>query len=787
MSSLDRKLIRDMLHMKGQVIAICAVIGCGVGTFIMSLTALAALQTTQAKYYDDYRFARIFSGLKRAPLTVVPRIERISGVSQVQPRIVRDVTLDVPTLKEPAIGRLISIPERRQSGLNELHLRQGRYIEPERSDEVLVSEGFANAHKYKPGDKVTAILNGRKKQLLIVGVALSPEYVYQLRPGALVPDDKRFGIFWMGRTALSAAFDIEGAFNDICLDLMPGVPEEEVIARVDELLEPYGGLGAYGRYDQISNRFLSDEIKQLRRMGLIVPSIFLIVAAFLLNVVLSRIVALQRDQIAALKAFGYTDVAVGWHYLKFVLAVAVAGVIGGTGVGCYLGQQITEIYGKFYRFPTLQFVLPWPVIGWSFVISGIAAMSGTLGVVYRAMKLPPAEAMRPEAPPMYRPTILERLGFNAWLMQPSRMILRHLERRPLKASFSILGISLAVAILILGRFSTDALDHLLGVHFELVERQDITVSFIEPRNVATMHEIEHLPGVLFVEPFRSVPIKLEFEHRSRRTAIRGLPPVLELSRLLDESQQPIPLPPDGLVLNSKLAQLMGAKLGDVVTVHVLEGERPVRRVPITGISTEMLGTAAYMDMRALNRVMREGDNISGVVLLSDSKRVDELYRKLKDMPQVASVSIKDAAVRSFRDTVIENMLQMQFFNFVFACIIAFGVVYNTARIALSERGRELASLRVLGLTRGEISYILLGELTLLTIVAIPIGLVEGYILVRITTYFLDTELYRVPAIVNPFTYGFSIMVVIVSAIISGLFVRRRLDTLDLIAVLKTRE
>lgn len=787
MRALDRKLLRDMLHMKGQVAAICAVIACGVATLIMSLTALEALRSTQEMYYDQYRFARVFGQLKRAPLSVVHRLERIPGVSHVQPRIVRDVTLDIPTLTEPAIGRLISISERQRIDLNALHLRQGRYIEPERSDEVLVSEGFAEAHGYKPGDKVTAILNGRKKQLLIVGVALSPEYVYQLRPGALVPDDRRFGIFWMGRTALAAAFDMEGAFNDVCLDLLPGTSEAEVVARVDDILETYGGLGAFDREDQISHRFVSDEIKQLRRMGLIVPSIFLIVASFLLNVVLSRIVALQRDQIAALKAFGYADWAVGLHYVKFVLAVAVVGVIGGTVVGSYMGRNITQMYARFYRFPVLYFSLPLSVIGWSLVVSSLAAVSGTLGVVYRAMKLPPAEAMRPEMPPEYRPTVLERLGLNAWLMQPSRMILRHLERRPVQASFSILGISLAVAILILGRFSNDALDFLLDVHFELVERQDVTVAFIEPRNSDSIHEIEHLPGVLFVEPFRSVPVKLQFEHRERRSALRGLPSPLELNCLLDDQQRPITLPADGVVLNSKLAQLLGIGMGQMLTIHVLDGERPVRQVPVTGISTQLLGTAAYMEIGALNRLLREGRNISGVTLQSDANQLDALYRELKEMPQVANVSIKAAAVKSFRDTVMENMLQMQFFNFVFACVIAFGVVYNTARIALSERGRELASLRVLGLTRGEISYILLGELTVLTLIAIPVGLLEGYLLVRITTFFLDTELYRIPAIINPQTYGFAMIVVLVSAIISGLFVRRRLDHLDLIAVLKTRE
>ncbi|MGE5192526.1 MAG: ABC transporter permease, partial [Deltaproteobacteria bacterium] len=456
MKAIDRKLVRDMLHLWGQILAICAVIACGVATFVMSLSALYALQTTQMTYYDRYRFADVFVGLKRAPNALEARLAEIPGVAHAQTRVVRDVTLDLPDLNEPAIGRLISIPENGQIQLNALHLRTGRYIEPGRDDEILAAEGFVEAHGLHPGDKITAIINGRRKDLRIVGTALSPEYVYTIRLGALVPDDKRFGVFWMGRQALASAFDMEGAFNDVCLDLTPGADEQEVIERLDEIVRPYGGLGAHGRRDQISNRFLSDEIRQLQRMGTIIPSIFLSVAAFLLNVVLSRIVALQRDQIAALKAFGYSNLAVGVHYLKLVLAVAVVGVVLGSICGYWFGLNITKIYTRFYKFPMLYFTLPPKVALWALGASAGASIAGTLNVIRRAIHLPPAEAMRPEPPAAYRLTVLERLGLKDLFSQPTRMILRHLERRPFKAFFSSFGMALAVAILILGRFSADS-------------------------------------------------------------------------------------------------------------------------------------------------------------------------------------------------------------------------------------------------------------------------------------------------------------------------------------------
>lgn len=787
MKAIDRKLVRDGLQMWGQILAICAVIACGVATFVMSLSALEALRTTQATYYEQYRFADVFVGLKRAPNSLEPRFAEIAGVAHVQTRVVRDVTLDLPDLNEPAAGRLISIPENGLISLNALHLRSGRYIEAGRDDEVLVAEGFAEAHGFHPGDKVTAIINGRRKDLRIVGTALSPEYVYTIRMGALVPDDKRFGIFWMGRRALAAAFNMEGAFNDVTLDLAPGADEREVIERLDEIVKPFGSLGAHGRHDQISNRFLSDEIKQLQRMGTIIPSIFLSVAAFLLNVVLSRIIALQRDQIAALKAFGYSNLAVGAHYLKLVLGISFVGVVLGSIAGYVLGLDITKMYTRFYKFPMLYFTLPPKVALMALAASTGASVAGTLSVIRRAVNLPPAEAMRPEPPMSYRPTLLERIGLADWFTQPSRMILRHIERRPLKAFFSAFGMSLAVAILMLGRFSADSLDHLLDVQFSLSQRQDVSVNLLEATSMSGFHEIQHLAGVIHVEPRRIVPVRISSEHIQRRTIIQGIIENPELNHLVDENLAAIPLPKEGIVLNSKLAELLGVKLGDTVTVEVLQGARPVRKVPVAGLTTEFLGTMCYMNLWALNRLLGEGDSLTEAYLTADDNRMDELYKRLKETPRVAGVTIKKVSIRSFRETVMENMLQMQFFNVIFACIIAFGVVYNTARISLSERGRELASLRVLGLTRGEISFILLGELAVLTLAALPLGIAMGWALVKTVCMFLDTEMYRIPFVVAPATYGFSVLVVVIAAIFSGLVVRRRLDQLDLIGVLKTRE
>jgi putative ABC transport system permease protein len=787
MRALNRKLLRDLWDIKEQALAIAAVIGCGVATFVMSLSTLASLRLTQETYYDRYRFAQVFATLKRAPQTLEARIAEIPGVSRVQTRVVRDVTLDVAGLTEPAVGRLISIPENSRPKLNDVYLRRGRYIEPGHSEEVLASEGFADAHGFQPGDKVTAVINGRLKRLKIVGVALSPEYIYQIRPGDIFPDDKRFGILWMGRKPLEAAFDMDGAFNDVCLTLMPGASEPEVIRRLDRLTAPYGGLGAYGRHDQVSHRFVSDEIEQLRAMALIAPSIFLGVAAFLLNVVLARIISTQREQIAVLKAFGYTHLDVGVHYLKLVLLIVLVGGTLGTAFGAWMGHGLTVMYTRFYRFPVLKFHLGSDVLVMAAAVSAGAAIVGTLAAVRRAILLPPAEAMRPEPPKTYRATILERLGLAALLSQPARMILRHLERQPWKACLSSFGIALAVSVLILGSFSIDALDYIIDVQFNFAQRQDMNIAFVEPRSVRALHEVAHLPGVIDCEGFRAVPVRLRHENRARRQAIMGYSPDARLQRLINDKVETVSLPPQGIVLATKLAELLGVREGDLVRVEVLEGSRPVRDVPVTGLVTEFLGAGAYMSIDALNHLMREGPTISGSFLTADAQSSGKLYDTLKHTPGVASVTVRKAAIRSFQDTMAENMLQMRMFNVMFATIIAFGVVYNSARLALAERSRELASLRVMGFTRGEISSILLGELAVLVLSALPLGMAIGYGFAAMTALAFDTELYRIPLIVEPRTYAFAVTVVLVSAVVSGLVVRRKLDHLDLVAVLKSRE
>jgi putative ABC transport system permease protein len=786
-SALNRMLLRDLWRLRGQVLATALVMACGVASFVAMRSTYQSLASAQATYYDDFHFADVFARLKRAPESLAGQIHEIPGVADVRTRVVMGVTLDVPGLNEPASGLLVSIPGRHREMLNGLFVRRGRYIEPGRSDEVLVSEAFALANRLQLGDRIGAILNGRWENLRIVGIALSPEYVYEVGGGSIFPDSKRFGVLWMDHDVLGPTFDLDGAFNDVVLSLAPGATSLEVLSRLDLLLVRYGGLGAYARDEQISHRFLSDEIAQNRVSSTYVPMIFLTVAAFLLHITLSRLVGMQRTEIGLLKAFGYSNRVVGRHYLKLAFSMVSGGVLLGAAVGMYLGYKLTEMYQEFYHFPSLPYRMDIQLVGAAALIGYGAAGLGAIAAVRRAAALPPAEAMRPQSPTRFRPGLLERFRLFSVLPASFRLILRNLTRRPGKALLSILGISFAAGILVVGSYFVDAILYLMSAQFDVIQREDVAVWFSEPRSAQARHELARLPGVLRAEPFRTVSVRLRFRHKSHRLQLTGLSSGSLLHRLVDSQLRPVELPPEGMLLSTKLAEILDVRPGESLTVEVLEGSRPTRQITVAGLVDELVGVAAYMDTQALHRLLREAESVSGAYLAVDPWSASRLYATLKKTPAVSSVGIREAMLRSFEEILARSLKVTTLINILFACVIAVGVVYNNARIALSERGHELASLRVLGFTTREVIFILLGEQALLTLAAIPLGCVLGVGLCAFLSERLSAELYRIPFVIHGSTFLFATFVVTAAAALSGILVARRLRHLDLIAVLKTRE
>ncbi len=787
MRPINVKLFRDLSQMKGMVLAIALVMACGIGTFVMYLSTIDSLRQTRTSFYQEYQFADVFAALKRAPEETRQRILDIAGVQQVETRVVSAASLDLEGFEEPVRGLLISLPEGHQPLLNQLYLEQGRLVNPYRDDEVVVSDAFAEAHGFSPGDRLRAIINGRRQSLTIVGVAISPEYIYQLSPGSIVPDYERFGILWMDQDALRAAFNMEGAFNDISLAVSAGANIEAIIDEVDVILEPYGGLGAYSRENQQSDFFLTEEFKQLAQGARVIPSIFLGVAAFLLNVVIGRLVRTQREQIAILKAFGYGNLEIGLHFVKLVTMITLIGLALGALFGIWAGQSMAGLYQDYFRFPYLEYRLEFRVVILATLVSFAASMLGVLLSVRAAISLPAAEAMRPQPPAMYRISVTERLGLKRWLDQPTRMIVRQLERRPLKSFFTVVGIAFGCSIMVMGLLFYGSIDRLVDVQFRIAQQDDLNVTFIEPTSYRAIYDLQGLLGVEHGEPFRAVPVRLRYRHRTYRTSLQGLERNRHLFHLLDVNLNRVNLPDQGLLLSEQFQDILEVEEGDTVFVEVLEGRRGTYEAVIAGFVEQYVGVGSYMELNALNRLIDEGDAISGAYLAVDDRYRSELYTELKSMPRIAGMTIRQSAIDEFYEGVADTWLIMAFFVTVFASITAFSIIYNSTRISLSERSRELASLRVLGFTKGEIAYILLGELGLLTLLSIPLGFALGYGLSAFMVYSLQTDMYRIPLVLLPSTLSFAATVVCVSAILSGVIVYQRILRLDLIAVLKTRE
>jgi putative ABC transport system permease protein len=785
--ALQRKLYRDLWRLRGQVLAIALVMASGVGVLVMALTTVESLEETAVAYYERNRFADVFAQVERAPEHLAARLRQIPGVQAVETRVVRTAVLDVEGFEEPVIGQLVSLPEGEALRLNRLTLRQGRLPRAAAPDEAVLLEPFAKAHGLDPGDRLRAVVNGRWRELTVVGVALSPEFVYAIGPGSLMPDNRRYGIVWLGHEALQAAYDLDGAFNHASLSLLRGTDPAAVVDRVDRLLEGYGGTGAYARADQLSNWFLMSEIDQQRTLSTILPTIFLAVAAFLTHMVLGRLIAVERSEIGLLKAFGYRNRDIALHYVRFALGIGVVGVLLGWFLGYWLGLYNTRVYAEFYHFPFLLF-RPGPQ---AFLAAGAislgAALLGALGAVREAAALPPAEAMRPPAPPMFRRGTLGRSGIANRLDQPTRILLRQVIRWPGRSFITTAGIAMAVAVLVVAMQWLDAIEHMIDVYFLQAQQQDVSVGLAEARSGEIERDLARLPGVIATEPMRSVPAKLRHGWREEREALQGLPARQQLYRVYDAEGRALELPPDGLVISTMLAKLLDVRVGDAITVEVLEGRRPVFDVPVVATFETYIGSPAYIDIHALNRLMHEGPSVTGVHLRVDALERAALFRELKSLPRVSSVTVKQAAVQTFRDTMAETITIFVSFFIVFACALAFGVTYNAARIALSERGRELATLRVLGFTRAEISYILLGEVALLAFLALPLGCLAGYALSTLIVGAFETELYRVPLVVRASTYGWAMLIGGLATAVSAFLVRRRVDRLDLIAVLKTRE
>jgi putative ABC transport system permease protein len=793
LAALHRKLFRDLGHLTGQVVTIALVVACGIASFVAMRGSFASLEYARRRVYEHLRFADLFVELERAPESVRARIEALPGVATAESRIVKPMVVLLSDETEPLRGNAVSLPgsvsggENAEGAINRLRLRDGRLPEFGHPDEAVLLEVFAEARHIRAGDRLPVVLNGKLRRLAIVGIAVSPEYILALSPGAVSTDPGRFPIVWMARDSLAASFQLSGAFNSLVLSLRPSASLAAAIDAVDRELQPWGGLGAIGRDRQPSNQMLQAKLSSLSSMGLLIPTIFLAVAALLVNLVLSRLVIMQQPEIATLKALGYSNQEVGLHFLQFVLVVVGLGIVTGLGLGTWLGEAMIKLYAQYFRLPELGFRLDGRDAVIAVGISFLSACVGAFGSVRRAVRLPPAEAMRPPSPAHYKRSLADRLQLSRLIGPAAQMIVRELERQPMRAVSSALAVAMATALSVTGGFYYDGIGSLYDSQFNQRMREDAAVSFLNPLPERAARELFHLPGVLAAEGLRVVPVSFHAGFRHRDGAVFGYSDDAEMRALRDGQGRLVAPPPEGMLLTGALAHLLGVQVGDQIEIELHEGAHQSLKVAITGLIDEPFGLQGHMRLVTLRRLLDESPHVSMAVLRLDPALRPATEARLKKLPNIVDVTRPKELLQSFRQETGNMILTMSLIIALFAATITIGVVYNNARIALSLRGRDLASLRVLGFTRGEIGAVLIGEQLIQVALALPLGLWLGHKLVQLIVSRVDLETYRLPTLLSVRSYAFAACVTLLAALFSAFLVRRRLDHLDLIGVLKTRE
>ena len=783
---LDRKLIRDLWRMKGQAVAIAVVMALGVMMQVMMSGLVSSLDETRRGYYERYRLADIVAPVTRAPNHVLHQIAALPGVGAVEGRVSGAALIDLAGQAVPLQAQALSLPYEGDSALNAIRLEAGRLFERGRPDEAVLLDSFAAAHGLRPGDTLSATMNGALRAFRITGLARAPEFLYTAAPGEMVPDDSRFGVLWLSPATMEAAFDMDGAFNQALVGLARGAEEAPVIDAIDRLLDRYGATGAFGREDMFSNRFVSEEIDGLRDSARAIPPIFMAVAAFLLNIVIARMVQAEREEIGLLKAFGYRSGEIGLHYLKLVLAIALLGALLGCLLGVAAGRGMVGLYLQFFKFPFLVFRLEPAAFAIGIAVSVLAATAGGAIVLRRIFALDPAEAMRPPAPADYASAGRWR-GLTAWLDQPSRMVLRRFTRTPFRMAGAIIGITCGMALSV-GMITIHAgFAHAIELSFEVMDRSEAQVTFTHAVSDKVLFELRSHPGITRVEGRRDVPVILRNGRQSHRGSITALPHDPVLYRALTPGLAPIPMRDEGLVLSRALANKLDLAVGQSLTVEVREGAQPVLDLPVAAISDTVLGAPAYMALDGLNRALGEPGRVSGAALLLDEAEAGAVYVWLKDLPTVAGVSLKHEQRVAFEELMDQGAGWTRFIMSAIAFVITFGIVYNAARIALAERLRDLASLRVIGFSRGEAAYVLLGELGIVTLLALPLGAALGAGLSHLLAAAYSSEIYTIPVVFHATTFGSAALVVIGGALVSGLLVKRDVDRADLVTALKTRD
>jgi putative ABC transport system permease protein len=789
---LDRKLLREVRSSGSLLIAITSVIAVGVMCFVYMRSAYYNLNYAKDDYYAQCRMADFAIDVKKVPVVELGPISEMPGVVEVRPRIQFFATVDLDRTPAPLNALVLSLPDRRAHSINDVVMMRGSYFSDRRENEVIVNDAFALKHGIHPGQTIHLIMNNRRQELFVVGSAISSEYVYLVGPGSLSPDPEHFGVFYLKRSFAEDVFDFSGACNQVLGLLAPDVRDrpDATLRRLEAMLEPYGVNAVVPLHNQPSNRFLSDEIHSVGTFASILPAIFLVVAAMVLNVLMMRLIEQQRTIVGTLKAVGYHDWQIFSHFAKYGASLGSLGGVLGLVLGNRMAVFVTNLYKTFFEFPNLHnhFYTGTYLLG--LLMSLLCALIGSLHGARQALKLKPADAMRPKPPPRGGAVWLERftefwrqLGFG-W-----RMVLRNVLRQRFRTLVGVFAAAMGAALLVCGFTLQNGVQFMIKFQFDLISHSDLDLTFVDERSHAALLESARLPGVDYAEPQFDLACTFVNEHHRRKGTITGLDPNARLTIPRDLQGRPLKIPEHGILMTRKLASLLQVRAGDKLTILPTKGAHLPIEIPVADITDSYIGLTVYADLRYLHQLMAEEYALTGVQLSLDQNSANKLalFHELKQLPAIRSVSAKSDTVHNLQTTVVET--QKVFIGLIvfFAGVIFLSSLLNMSLINLSERRREVATLRVLGYSELEVGGLFLRETMVVNLLGTLLGLPLGYLLAWWITIIYDTEMFRFPLDTPPSLWIKAVLLGFAFATIAHAIVQWNITKLDWLEASKTRE
>jgi putative ABC transport system permease protein len=789
---LLKKIWRDLMARKGSILALVVIVSIGIGFYVSMAAVYIDLNTSRENYYKKYKLADFMISMKRAPAWAVEDLKNLWNIRSVRGRVSMGVLLDIPGKVEPVSGTAISMPEKRVPVLNDLLLKRGCWFSGTGNREVILNDDFAKANDLRPGSRIKVLLLDKQHDFLVVGTAMSPEFVSLIpEGGGFAPDPERFGVVYLPEKFLQESCDLEGAWNQV-IGKVHDKSRCTLLNTLDiaeEVLEPYGVTNAIPAEDHISVKFIDDELQGVKTSVTIMPAIFLAVAVLVLNVMITRMVAQQRSVIGTMKALGYFPGAIIRHYLCYGIIIGLLGGIFGIAFGYWMQSALLGVYRDMFALPS---IIPhfYPLIFLKAILISIGfSVFGTIQGIRSASHLEPAAAMRPPPPEKGGRVLIERIPF-LWKPLPFRckMIFRAIFRNPFRSSVSIFASMISTALILSALANVDSLHYLMSYEFEKVSHQDITVSLRNPKGLELSSELMRMPSISGTEPQLLIVCDFKNGALKKRSGVTGMIRNNILNTPLDKNGTPVAIPETGLILSKKLAEILYLKTGDHVRLRPLIGRRTEVIASVAGIVDTYLGLSAYADIGYLSRLL--GEELSANIVLGKTCNKSEwknLYSALKKRPAVVGISERTRSLTQMDERFGKVMGTMIFMTVFFAGLIAFGSILNTALVSLSERSREVGTLRVLGYTPAQITWIFSGESHLLNSVGIVLGLIAGIGLSKLVSAAYSTELYRFPSVIYPSRLVISAILMFFFITLAQLIIYRMITRFPWLEVLKVKE